>query len=70
MEVPDLAGPDLDAVVMELVPQGQASGVALIEADGDDGPAPAHDADRFVERACVPRAFERHRHGFAPQLTL
>src|SRR5688500_3368055 len=61
MQVSYLARPDLDAVVVELVAEEQASRLALIETNRDDRAAAAHRTDRLVERARVSGALERDR---------
>ncbi len=59
IQVPDLAGADLDAVVMEVVAEVQVVRLLLIETDRDDGSAPADDAHGLVTGARAARALER-----------
>src|SRR5687767_4154835 len=61
MQVSYLARPDLDAVVVELVAEEEAAGVALIETDRDDGAAAPHRTDSLVERTRVAGTLERDR---------
>jgi hypothetical protein len=59
MKVSDLARANLYPVVMELIAEEETGSFALIKADGDDGPAATHYADRVVQRPRVAGAFER-----------
>src|SRR5436190_1936907 len=67
VDVADLRGADLDAVVVELVSEEEARRLTLVKAHRDHTATPAHRADGLLERARRPAALERDGDAFGPE---
>src|SRR5438477_10416252 len=70
MQVPDLAGADLDAIVVKLLAETKPRRVSLVEPDRHDRAPPPHHADRVAERRRIAAALERDRYGLRAEVVL
>ena len=70
MQVPDLAGADLDAIVVKLLAETKPRRVSLVEPDRHDRTPPPHHADRVAERRGIAAALERDRYSLRAEVAL
>src|SRR5204863_947981 len=70
VQVPDLAGADLDAIVVKFLAETKARRVSLVEPDRHDRAPPPHHADRVAERRRIGAALEHDRYSLRAEVVL